>query len=180
MQVQSFWVGKIPWRRKWQPTPLFLPGKLHEQRLQSMGLQRVGCILATKQDNANRSKRSIHLVPGATRGRLTAHPPWVSTESLAFAKLRALERNDQGGDQVANGQEDKERLILPMSMGPGIGAAESRSSGAAGHWGAKSKPCQGVQGCQQRKLFVTESLNSMALPGGRWEAPPRTMSVDNE
>ena len=21
------WVGKIPWRRKWQPTPAFLPGK---------------------------------------------------------------------------------------------------------------------------------------------------------
>ena len=26
------WVGKIPWRRKWQPTPLFLPGELHGQR----------------------------------------------------------------------------------------------------------------------------------------------------
>ena len=21
------WVGKIPWRREWQPTPIFLPGK---------------------------------------------------------------------------------------------------------------------------------------------------------
>ena len=21
------WVGKIPWSRAWQPTPLFLPGK---------------------------------------------------------------------------------------------------------------------------------------------------------
>ena len=26
------WVGKIPWRRKWQPTPVFLPGKAHGQR----------------------------------------------------------------------------------------------------------------------------------------------------
>ena len=26
------WVGKIPWRRKQQPTPVFLPGKFHEQR----------------------------------------------------------------------------------------------------------------------------------------------------
>ena len=26
------WVGKIPWSRKWQPTPVFLPGKFHEQR----------------------------------------------------------------------------------------------------------------------------------------------------
>ena len=26
------WVGKIPWRREWQPTPVFLPGKLNGQR----------------------------------------------------------------------------------------------------------------------------------------------------
>ena len=26
------WVGKIPWSRKWQPTPVFLPGKFHGQR----------------------------------------------------------------------------------------------------------------------------------------------------
>ena len=26
------WVGKIPWRRKWQPTPVFLSGKSHGQR----------------------------------------------------------------------------------------------------------------------------------------------------
>ena len=35
------WVGKIPWRREWQPTPVFLPGEFHGQRslvgLQSMG-----------------------------------------------------------------------------------------------------------------------------------------------
>ena len=26
------WVQKIPWRRKWHPTPIFLPGKSHGQR----------------------------------------------------------------------------------------------------------------------------------------------------
>ena len=26
------WVGKIPWRRVWQPTPLFLPGEAPGQR----------------------------------------------------------------------------------------------------------------------------------------------------
>ena len=25
------WVRKIPWRRAWQPTPVFLPGELHGQ-----------------------------------------------------------------------------------------------------------------------------------------------------
>ena len=26
------WMGKIPWRRKWHPTPVFLPWKFHGQR----------------------------------------------------------------------------------------------------------------------------------------------------
>ena len=26
------WVRKVPWRRKWEPTPVFLPGKCHGQR----------------------------------------------------------------------------------------------------------------------------------------------------
>ena len=34
MQETQFdsWVGKIPWRREWQPTSLFLPGEFHGQR----------------------------------------------------------------------------------------------------------------------------------------------------
>ena len=28
----SLWVGKIPWRRKWQPTPVFLPAESRGQR----------------------------------------------------------------------------------------------------------------------------------------------------
>ena len=26
------WVGKIPWRKEWLPTPVFLPGEFHGQR----------------------------------------------------------------------------------------------------------------------------------------------------
>ena len=40
------WIRKIPWRRKRQPTPVFLPWKSHRQRkrgrLQSIGSYRVG------------------------------------------------------------------------------------------------------------------------------------------
>ena len=34
MQVTQVypWVGKIPWRREWQPTPVFLPREFHGQR----------------------------------------------------------------------------------------------------------------------------------------------------
>ena len=52
------WVGKIPWRRKWQPTPVFLPGKSSGQRSLvgyspwghkgSMGSQRVRYDWATE------------------------------------------------------------------------------------------------------------------------------------
>ena len=39
------WVGKFPWRRAWQPTPLFLPEESPQTEepggLQSMGSQRV-------------------------------------------------------------------------------------------------------------------------------------------
>ena len=40
------WVGKIPWRRKWQSTPVFLPGESPGTEelggLWSIGSQRVG------------------------------------------------------------------------------------------------------------------------------------------
>ena len=29
------WVRKIPWRKAWQPTPVFLPGESHGQRRQA-------------------------------------------------------------------------------------------------------------------------------------------------
>ena len=29
------WAGKIPWKRAWQPTPVFLPGESREQRSQA-------------------------------------------------------------------------------------------------------------------------------------------------
>ena len=47
------WVGKIPWRRKWQPTPVFLSEKSHRQRsmegYSSWDCKRVGHDLVTKQ-----------------------------------------------------------------------------------------------------------------------------------
>ena len=50
------WVGKIPWRRKWQPNPVvFLPGKSHGQRgawqAAVHGIAKVRHDLMTKQQN---------------------------------------------------------------------------------------------------------------------------------
>ena len=50
----DLWVRKIPWTKKWQPTPVFLSGKSHSQGslvgyIQSMGSQRVRHNLVTEQ-----------------------------------------------------------------------------------------------------------------------------------
>ena len=53
MEETSFrsWIGKIPWRREWQLTPVFLPGEIHGQRSLAgdslCELQRVGHDLVT-------------------------------------------------------------------------------------------------------------------------------------
>ena len=52
------WVGKIPWRRAWPPTPIFLPGESpwaeEPDGLQSMGSQRV------RHDWRNKHKQRRH------------------------------------------------------------------------------------------------------------------------
>ena len=47
------WVRKMPWRRKWQPTPVFLPGKSYGQKslvgYSPLGHKRVRLDLERKQ-----------------------------------------------------------------------------------------------------------------------------------
>ena len=49
---------RFPWRRKWQPAPVFLPGKSHGQRslvrCNAWGLKRVGHDWETKQQHGYR------------------------------------------------------------------------------------------------------------------------------
>jgi len=52
------WVGKIPWRREWPPTPVLLPGKSHGQRnlagYSPWGRKRIRHNLATKQQKCRK------------------------------------------------------------------------------------------------------------------------------
>ena len=51
------WVEKMPWKRKWQPTPVSLPGKSHGQKslvgYSPWGHKRVRHDLATKQQRVS-------------------------------------------------------------------------------------------------------------------------------
>ena len=58
------WVGKIPWRRTGQPTPVFLPGESHGQSSLA-GNSPWGC---KESDTAERLSIAQHLV--------TAKPHW--------------------------------------------------------------------------------------------------------
>ena len=57
------WVRKIPWRRTWQPTRVFLPGESHEQRslvgYSPWGRKRVKGDRVTEQ--AHKDQRGIYL-----------------------------------------------------------------------------------------------------------------------
>ena len=55
--MQEIWIGKILWRRAWQPALVFLPGESpwteEPAGLQSMGSPRVGHDRATKHSTAH-------------------------------------------------------------------------------------------------------------------------------
>ena len=66
------WVGKIPWSRKWQPLPVFLPGKSHGQR-SLVGYSLWGW---EESDTTEHTLRYLHdfLCPCLTSDRKPGHP----------------------------------------------------------------------------------------------------------
>ena len=80
------WVGKIPWRRAWQPTPVFLPGESHGRKSLegcSWRGRRVGRDWATKHS----AEQCVYVNPS-----LPIYPPfpspsstwWLSTSVILF------------------------------------------------------------------------------------------------
>ena len=65
------WAAKLPWKRKWQLTPVFLPGKRHGQRSLSMsgysdGVTQVG---HDRSDRACAQARGQWALWGSRRGK---------------------------------------------------------------------------------------------------------------
>ena len=72
------WIGRIPWRKKWQRTPVFLPGESHGQR-SLVGYSLWGC---------KESDRTEHWSPCQFLRRLSLLEP--PTPSLAPPHRQAL------------------------------------------------------------------------------------------
>ena len=58
-EIQETWVGKIPCRRKWQPTPVFLPGESHGQR-SLVGYSPWGCKESDKTERLTHTHTHTH------------------------------------------------------------------------------------------------------------------------
>ena len=74
------WVGKIPWRRKWKPTPVFLPRKSCGQRSLA-GCKKVGHDLATKQ------QKQAFCCCSVAQSCLTLHPYGLQHAGLPCPSL---------------------------------------------------------------------------------------------
>ena len=107
------WVGTIPWRKKWQPTLVFLPGNILAWEipwreglggLQSMGSQRVGHDLMTKQHHQTLQSLIYSLLlfrhsvvfdsttpwTAARQASLSLSISWVCSVSCPFILCRPL------------------------------------------------------------------------------------------
>ena len=69
------WVGKMPWRKKWQSTPVFLPGKSHGQR----SLVGYGPWDCKESDNLV-TKQQLQLTIKPRAAHKTAHMPFKQKE----------------------------------------------------------------------------------------------------
>ena len=76
------WVKKIPWSRKWQPTPVFLPGKFYGQRSRA-GYSSQGC---TESDMTEQVSTHTWKLPRVLLNLELIVPfvPWLRKVCLPF------------------------------------------------------------------------------------------------
>ena len=103
----SLWVGKIPWKRKWQPTLVFLPEEFHGKR-SLVGYTPWGCkesgmtyqlnnniVRPTDQETASNEKRVCC--------------PWLPRGGAAM--LPRAQGKHQGGQEAGGGEHRSGSLL---------------------------------------------------------------------
>ena len=86
----SPWVGKIPWRRAWQPTPVFLPGEALGQR--------------------SLDGYTVHGVASADRKGLMMQQGWCCSISWSLVRISGCAWSSRGGGVLR-----AEKQTLPPS-----------------------------------------------------------------
>ena len=171
------WVGKIPWRGEWPPTPVFLPGKSHGQRSLA-GHRPWSCKeLDTTEHGAQRSGTSAetrrHWVEPRAGGRASPHPPPREEPVPRPAVPKEL--------GASKGRKDcwAEASCTPDPIGDGLQRQLDKNScgGQGGFWQGSDMTCafcKAYSGSQvsiggERKCRNQQRLPSRARPDGGLE-----------
>ena len=93
--MQETWVrspgsGRFPWRRKWQPTPIFLPGESHGRR------SLVGYSPWDRKESDTAERLHFHSQDAKSRNTCRGHTEtgnvltevWVLTRKMKLARIR--------------------------------------------------------------------------------------------
>ena len=92
------WVGKMLWRRKWQPTPVFLPEEPHGQR-SLVGYSPWGCKeLSTKHHQQNNNAYKVVII-SPSRIVLSSHGTIKYTKNSDILPLDWFHYLNECGNQ---------------------------------------------------------------------------------
>ena len=83
---------RSPWRRKWQPPPVFLPGKSHGQR--SLAGCSPWCSQRVRRDLVA-AQQQICSAPSSQSGPVT-NVTWGTSLAVQWLRLRALSTGNMG------------------------------------------------------------------------------------
>ena len=105
------WVGKIPWCKAWQPTPVFLPGESHGQR------SLAGYSLQGHTELDTEEKLIERLTETRLKGcRPCTHPDVINNPSLNHFAVKLLSKSFHLGPHSFRGRS----LLCPPLSGKGM------------------------------------------------------------
>ena len=113
-EMQETWVGKIPWRRKWQPTPVFLPGESHRQR------SLVGYSPGGRKESDATEHAHVHAECRLSKSTL---PP---LRSQTIPQLQYLGDNSKLFPFFGRGPSRKARVFITSMLSPNVVTCSQR------------------------------------------------------
>ena len=165
------WFRKIPWRRKWQPTPVFLPGESHGQR-SLVGYSPQGCKELDMTEQLSTCTHTLTHTCEPCEGQY-----WSLYEigrPEGFVTLQSSSPPSTEIDQRP-GKKFRQGLIPPASAG-GVRTSTRVRMGCVQGSGWKDDrwlddPLGGVEGgghAQYLLLFLTAYFHSGLFKRGSW------------
>ena len=124
--ISNAWSHRLepPWRRKWHPTPVLLPGKFHGWR-SLVGYSSWGCKESDTTERLHflsfyssfwrrKWQPTPMFLPGESRGQrgLVGYSLWGCRESDTTKRLTYTHIGERGGEGEIHG-ESKMKLTLP-------------------------------------------------------------------